>query len=1338
MTKQETRTARTDAPGPGGSKRDLYAALGTDTEPGVTLRDHTRLRGRIKRAKPSDLPRLQRDVAAARERYAERRAAVPAIVYPENLPVSARREEIAKAIAENQVIILAGETGSGKTTQLPKICLELGRGVRGMIGHTQPRRLAARSVAERIAEETGTELGDAIGYAVRFTDRVSPRTSVKLMTDGILLRELTRDRLLRDYDTIIIDEAHERSLNIDFLLGYLRQILPRRPDLKVIVTSATIEPERFARHFAGPDGAPAPVIEVSGRTYPVEIRYRPLDEMTDAAGEEKEPLDQVTGIVHAVDELFREAPGDVLVFLSGEREIRDAAEALQARFGAGGSGTPVEVLPLYARLSSAEQHRVFAPHRGRRIVLATNVAETSLTVPGIKYVVDTGTARISRYSLRTKVQRLPIEPVSQASAQQRSGRCGRTSDGIAIRLYSEADFDARPVYTDPEILRTNLASVILSMTALELGEVSAFPFVDPPDERAVRDGTALLEELGALEVAGSGASGTKGDQQAEAGHKRLTEVGRLLADLPVDPRMARMLVAARELGVLPEVLVIVAGMSIQDVRERPAEHRQAADAQHARFADPTSDFLSYLTLWRHLGDRRAELSSSAFRRECQREFLHYVRIREWQDLQGQLRQICRDLGWKVESLGREPAPSADLIHQALLAGLLSHIGLREPDGKEFLGARGAKFLVFPGSALYRKPPRFVMAGELVETSRLFARTVARIEPEWAEKLAGPLAKHHYSEPHWSTKREAVLAKERVTLFGVPLVADRTVNYGRIDPEAARELFLRHALVQGEWRTRHAFFARNRALLDDAAYLEDKARRRDIVVDEDGLFDFYDRRVPEGIVSARHFDAWWKKASRTDPGLLDFTADDLLVGGAAAEVTAAAYPTSWLQGRIEVPLKYRFSPGEADDGVTARIPVKDLATVRADGFEWLVPAMREELAVALIKSLPKQLRREVVPAPDFAAAALARLAPRAEPLTEGLARELTQLSGTVIRAADFSAAAIPDHLRVTFTVIGDDGRELGSGKDLDALKRRLGAAVQEDLSARAGAYERAPATQWTAQTLGDVPRTIDTEVRGSRVTGFGTLYPDGDRAGVRVVAAEPEQAALMGAGLDVLLANALPAAHKSVLQSVGPRERLALSQSPYASPMDLVADCRRRAITDLRSRAGVAWTPGEFADLTATVRAGLGEAVQRNFAHVAAAIATATEVRGAIASAPPALRDAADDIAEQLDGLLFPGFVAATEDVHLQHLPRYTAGAAARWAALPAAIDRDDRGMASLDRVYAALTAKLDALPEHRRDAALDRVHWLIEELRVSLFAQSLGTAGSVSEKKVLAAIADQD
>ncbi|MFC7753194.1 ATP-dependent RNA helicase HrpA [Tsukamurella soli] len=1297
--------------------------LGTREAPAVTIRDHARLSARLRRADAKQLPRLADEIRSAQARLAARAAAIPTIDYPEELPVSARRDEIKKAIAENQVVILAGETGSGKTTQLPKICLELGRGVRGMIGHTQPRRLAARSVAERIAEETRTELGDTVGYAVRFTDRVGPTTAVKLMTDGILLRELTRDRLLRDYDTLIIDEAHERSLNIDFILGYLRQILPRRPDLKVIVTSATIEPERFAVHFAAPDGTPAPVIEVSGRTYPVEVRYRPLDEYAGPGDDDdtaREPRDQVTAICDAVDELAREAPGDVLVFLSGEREIRDTADALSARLR-----PDVEILPLYARLSAAEQHRVFTPHAGRRIVLSTNVAETSLTVPGIKYVVDPGTARISRYSVRTKVQRLPIEPISQASARQRSGRCGRTSDGIAIRLYAEDDFEARPAFTDPEILRTNLASVILSMTSLGLGDVAAFPFVQPPDPRAVRDGVALLEELGAL-------------ADADAAHRSLTPIGRQLADLPVDPRLARMLVAAREAGCLPEVLVIVAGLSIQDVRERPSEYRQAADEKHARFADPASDFLAYVNLWRYLRERRNELSSSAFRRTCQREFLHYVRIREWQDLQGQLRQICRDLGWTVPEL---PEPDAgarlDDIHQALLAGLLSHIGLREGESREFLGARGAKFLVFPGSALYRKPPRFVMAAELVETSRLFARTVGRIEPEWAEKIAGPLAKHHYSQPHWSTKREAVLAQERVTLYGVPLIADRTVNYGSIDPVLSRDLFLRHALVQGEWRTRHAFFARNRALLEDAEYLEDKARRRDIVVDEDALYDFYERRVPDDIVSAAHFDRWWKKAGRADPALLDFTEETVLTDN-ADDVTAEAYPTAWLQGRIEVPLKYRFEPGAADDGVTAEIPVRDLASVRADGFDWLVPAMRDELATGLIKTLPKQLRREVVPAPDFAAAAMARLAARSEPLADGLARELTQLSGTVIRPGDFRPAELPEHLRVTFRVVDERGKVLAEGKDLDALKRRLGREVQKDLSRRTSRFERPPATTWTAETLGDVPRRVETQVDGRTVEGFGALYATADGAGVRIVATEAAQRASTAAGLDRLLEVALPAAPKSALRTLGPKQRIALSQGPYRTPEELLADCRRRAITDLRATAPLAWTPAEFTELAATVRARLGETQLEYLTCAADAIAAATDARGRIASiknGAPA-RDAADDVAEQLDSLLLPGFVAATAGTHLRRMPRYARGADLRLAALPGSLDRDDRGLVVLDRIYAALGARLDALPESRRDALHEHVHWLIEELRISLFAQSLGTAGSVSEKRILAVIAE--
>ena len=810
---------------PAPNRRDLKSALAD-----VSLRDEHRLRRRLDRARGEDaLAEIAAEIERARARLTDRAATVPAITYPEDLPVSQRKDDIAAAIRDHQVVVVAGETGSGKTTQIPKICLELGRGVRGLVGHTQPRRIAARAVAERLAEELGSEVGETVGYTVRFTDQVSGSTLVKLMTDGILLAEIQRDRMLRQYDTLIIDEAHERSLNIDFLLGYLRQLLPRRPDLKVIITSATIDPERFARHFADADGTPAPIVEVSGRTYPVEVRYRPL---TVEVGDELVDRDPVDAVCEAVEELQSAGDGDILVFLSGEREIRDTADALHDR-----KLRNTEILPLYGRLSAAEQHRVFAPHTGRRVVLSTNVAETSLTVPGIRYVVDPGTARISRYSVRTKVQRLPIEEISQASARQRAGRCGRVADGICIRLYSEEDFESRPEFTEPEILRTNLASVVLQMTALGLGEIESFPFVEPPDPRAIRDGIALLEELGALEP-------------AKTGHPpRLTATGRELARLPVDPRMARMIVEGHRNGCLREVLIIVSALSIQDVRERPAEFQQAADEKHARFAVDGSDFLAFLRLWDYLKEQRKELSSNRFRRMCRDEFLHWLRIREWQDLQGQLRQITVSLGWETHH--REV--SEDAIHRSLLAGLLSHVGLREGDKRDFLGARGAHFAIFPGSSLFKKPPRWVMAAELVETSRLWARMVARIEPEWVEKLAPHLVKRTYSEPHWSIKHESAMAYERVTLYGIPLVAQRPVQYGRIDPEVSRELFIRHALVQGEWRTRHKFFHANRALLDDVEELEHRARRRDIVVDDETLYEFYDERVGPDVVSARHFD-----------------------------------------------------------------------------------------------------------------------------------------------------------------------------------------------------------------------------------------------------------------------------------------------------------------------------------------------------------------------------------------------------------------------------------------------------------------------------------------------------
>src|SRR5215471_12958780 len=978
--------------------------------PGLLPRDQRRLSGRLEHAatlrnasaRDEAVGQVAAELEAAAARVEARRRAVPTVSYPPELPVSQRKDEIAAAIRDHQVVIVAGETGSGKTTQLPKICLELGRGVTGQIGHTQPRRIAARSVAERIAEELGTEVGAAVGYKVRFTDRSSDDTNIKLMTDGILLAEMQHDRQLQRYDTLIIDEAHERSLNIDFILGYLKRLLPSRPDLKVIITSATIDPERFSKHFAGgessnrsggaesgkhspggepgnrsggaesgkhsPGGAPgkqsaggAPVIEVSGRMYPVEVRYRPLAD-PDRPGDE--PKDQAQGICDALGELRAEGRGDVLVFLSGEREIRDTADALAEQADLAG----LEVLPLYGRLSAAEQHRVFEPHQRQRVVLATNVAETSLTVPGIRYVIDPGTARISRYSHRTKVQRLPIEPISRASADQRKGRCGRTSDGICIRLYREEDFAARPEFTDPEILRTNLASVILQAAALGLGEVADFPFVDPPESRNIADGIRLLEELGALESASHGEQpgAPRGSQT------RLTPLGRKLARLPVDPRLGRMILEAAHHGCSREVLIITAALSIQDPRERPTDAREAADAMHARFTVPGSDFLALLTLWDYLHERQHELSGSAFRRLCRREYLHYLRVREWQDVYGQLRQAAMEVGagtGREEGSAELTAELADGVHMSLLAGLLSHIGMRDAEPKpgrkrrgpaEFAGARGARFAIFPDSALARKPPGWVVAAELVETSRLWARMAALIEPEWAEQLGAHLVKRSYSEPHWDAQRGAAVAQERVTLYGLPIVAGRRVSYARADPAAARDIFITSALVEGDWQTHHRFFHRNQRLLAEARELEDRVRRRGIVAGDAALFDFYDQRIPQDVTSARHFDTWWKKARAQAPDLLTLTPADL-EGPAADQIRPADYPSCW----GELPLSYEFAPGEPGDGVTADIPLAELDRVSGEEFGWQVPGRREELVTELIRSLPKDLRRTFVPAPDAA-------------------------------------------------------------------------------------------------------------------------------------------------------------------------------------------------------------------------------------------------------------------------------------------------------------------------------------------------------------------------------------
>lgn len=1394
-----TRTADT---GP----RELRTRLAN-----LSLRDEYRLRRRLDRARGADLAAVEAEIAAAELRVEARRAAVPRIGYPKQLPVTQRRDDIAAAIAAHQVVIVAGETGSGKTTQIPKICLELGRGIRGTIGHTQPRRLAARTVAERIAEELGTELGDVVGYTVRFTDHASDRTLIKLMTDGILLAEIQRDRLLRRYDTIIIDEAHERSLNIDFLLGYLKQLLPRRPDLKVIITSATIDPELFARHFADEKGTPAPIVEVSGRSYPVELRYRPLSLELPGDDEDDEDTtvvdrDPVDAIGDAVTELFAEGDGDVLVFLSGEREIRDAADALRDL-----KLPRTEILPLYARLSTAEQHRVFAPHPGRRVVLATNVAETSLTVPGIRYVIDPGTARISRYSMRTKVQRLPIEKVSQASARQRAGRCGRVADGICIRLYSEDDFEARPAFTEPEILRTNLAAVILQMTALGLGDIENFPFVEAPDRRAIRDGIALLEELGALGRRSDAKSGA--ESRTDDHGLTLTPIGRDMAQLPVDPRMARMLVEAHGTGCLAEVLIIVAALSIQDVRERPADHQQAADAKHARFVVEGSDFLAYLRLWDYLTEQRKSLSSNQFRRMCREEFLHYLRIREWQDLHGQLRTITKGLGWSADGAeqdsgrsragegeararradqgaaengarrgqsdnpgrGRGPrhgsasaarrdtdparggpkrgrrgnAPQAahrpalesdDMpwdsvgIHQALLAGMLSHIGVREAESREFLGARNAKFMIFPGSSLAKKPPRWVMAAELVETSRLWGRMAAKVEPEWAERLAGDLVKRTYSEPHWSAKRGAASAYERVTLYGIPLVTGRQVDYGRIDQELSRELFLRHALVQGEWQTRHEFFHRNRELIDDVADLEHRARRRDILVDDDVLFEFYDKRVPADIVSVRHFDKWWKGASRKDPALLDFSTATVINENAAA-LDPSDFPDAWRQGELSFPLTYQFEPGQEEDGVTVRIPVEQLAHVRAVGFDWLVPGMRDELAAALIKTLPKAMRRSVVPAPDFAAAALAALTPRAEPLRTGLARELSRLGSITIDPSDLDPSALPDHLRMTFAAVDAQGRVLASGKSLQALKTRLAEQVSVSVARATAGAERAPAAVWTSESLGTVEPTVRREVAGQTVTGYPALVPEGDGVAVRVLSSPAAQASAMRAGTRALVLNAIPTSVRTVTASLPPTDRLALSQNPYGSIEALVEDCRAAAADELIAAAGgPVRNPDDFTALVAKIRPDLTSAVARLVRLVVPILAEAHRVSSALADT--AERDIADDVRDQLDNLVFPGFVSEWGSTRLRELPRYLQGARVRLEALPGSAVRDRQSMVELDRALAAYDRLVNALPENRRaTAAVTEIWWMLEEFRVSLFAQKLGTPYPVSAKRIERAIA---
>ncbi|WP_220105620.1 ATP-dependent RNA helicase HrpA [Vibrio cholerae] len=1244
------------------------------------------------------------DIAQSMMVVEQRKQQMPKIEYPALLPVSQKRDDIAQAIADHQVVIVAGETGSGKTTQLPKICAELGRGKYGLIGHTQPRRLAARSVANRIAEEMETELGGFVGYKVRFTDQISDQTQIKLMTDGILLAEIQNDRFLNQYDTIIIDEAHERSLNIDFILGYLKQLLPRRPDLKVIITSATIDPERFSKHFSN-----APIIEVSGRTYPVEVRYRPLAGDDDSESDR----DQLEGIFQAVDELCDEGLGDILIFMNGEREIRDTADALLKR-----NLRDTEIVPLYARLSAGEQNKIFQPHASRRIVLATNVAETSLTVPGIKYVIDPGTARISRYSYRTKVQRLPIEPISQASANQRKGRCGRTEEGICIRLYSEEDFLSRPEFTDPEILRTNLASVILQMTALGLGDIEAFPFVEAPDKRNIQDGVRLLEELGAI------------NDQIKDPKKRLTESGKQLARLPIDPRLARMVLEASKLGCLKEVMIIASALSIQDPRERPSDKQQSADDKHRRFNHEDSDFLTFVNLWHYIGQQQKALTSNQFRRQCKLDYLNYLRVREWQDVYTQLHQSTREMGFKLND---EPG-SYHAVHSAILVGLLSHIGMKDQEKNEYHGARNARFNIFPASGLFKKQPKWVMSAELVETSKLWARVVAKIEPDWIEPLAKHLIKRSYSEPHWSKKNAAVMAYEKVMLYGIPIVPKRLVNYGTIDPVLSREIFIRSALVEGDWETKHAFFKQNRALLAEVEELEHKSRRRDILVDDEELFQFYDQRVGTEVVSGRHFDAWWKTASRKTPDLLSFE-KEMLFKGDASHITDLDYPNFWHQGNLKLKLSYQFEPGENSDGVTVHIPLPILNQVEPHGFDWQIPGLRHELVVSLIKSLPKTLRKNFVPAPNYADAFLARVTPFEMPLLDAMEKELRRMTGVTVLREDWKLDQLPAHLKITYRAVDHRNRKLNESCDLHELKESLKEKVQETLSQVADDdIEQRDLHTWS---FGELPKVYQQKRGGFEVRAYPALVDKKDSVEIKLFETEQEQLSAMRAGQRRLILLNVPSPIKYLHANLPNKSKLGLYFNPYGKVLDLIDDCIACGVDKLiEERGGMVWEPQAFEALKEHVRAELGDTVVEIAKQVETILTTAYNINKRLKGKVDfTMAFALSDVKAQIEGLIFSGFATECGWKRLPDILRYMRAIERRMEKLPVDPNKDRLHMLKIESVankYKELLNKIPkgmAIPDNVRE-----IRWMLEELRVSYFAQQLGTPYPVSDKRIINAI----
>ncbi|MCX4191170.1 ATP-dependent RNA helicase HrpA [Methylophaga sp. OBS1] len=1271
------------------------------------LSDRHRLTQRWQRLKKEQnqdkLAALAQQVIASVERAEKRRQNIPKPTFEADLPVIERREEVKRAIADNQVIILCGETGSGKTTQLPKICLELGRGVTGMIGHTQPRRIAARTVATRIAEELQSEIGQTVGYKVRFHDHVNAdRSYVKLMTDGILLAETQNDKFLNQYDTLIIDEAHERSLNIDFLLGYIKQLLPKRPDLKVIITSATIDTERFSKHFDN-----APVIEVSGRTYPVDIRYRPLQ----TPDEESPDYDMVSGIVAAVDELCREGPGDVLIFLAGERDIRDVSEALRKHHP-----PQTEILPLFARQSAAEQNRVFKTGGQRRIILATNVAETSLTVPGIRYVVDPGNARISRYSVRNKVQRLPIEKISQSSANQRAGRCGRVAAGICIRLYDEEDFEARPAFTDPEILRTNLASVILQMSALKLGDPAKFPFINPPPQKMINDGYRLLDELDAV------------DRQ-----RRITETGRQLAKLPIDPRIARMLLKAGDLGSLTEVLVIASALSIQDPRERPMDKQQAADEAHSKYKDERSDFIGFLKLWDLYHDKKKHLSQNKLRKYCKENFLSFLRLREWHDIHQQLHIQLSELKLKFNT--QEAA--YDSIHQALLSGLLSHIAVKT-DRFEYTGARNLKLGIFPGSALHKKGPKWLMAAELVETGKLYARINAKIEPEWIEPIAGSLVKRQYSDPHWEKKPAQVVAFESVSLYGLPIVTRRRVHYGPLDPDLANQIFIREALVNGDWHCRAPFFRHNQSLIQEVELLEQKSRRRDVLVDEEILFDFYRSRIPHNIINGAGFEKWRKKAEKDDPKLL-FLSKELLMQHEAEQVTADYYPDQMLVNRVPLKLEYHFEPGKQHDGITQTIPLSLLNQTSAERYEWLVPGLLRDKIVFLLKALPKSLRRHFIPVPKYADDCLKDLSPESGALLPALSERLRKLTGVEIDEKDWRTDELPLYLQMNFRLVDDDGKLLDESRDLNRLKqdwaREAAASFRQIPDSE---YEKTGLTSWSFDAL---PEQITLEQNGLEMTAYPALIDKTDSVDLTLMDTAAQARQLTRLGLRRLFMLAQADAVKYLHKNLPGIKEMCLHYanvppSPYGDKTNSRLTPCEQLKTDLihvafdrcfileqaaiRSREA-------FEQRLNSRRGDLIKIASELAQNIASPLAEYHAIAKRLGSnIPLAAINAVNDIREQLGFLVYQGFVHDTPDEALKRLPVYCQAAGIRLDKLLTDPAKDRQRMAEVKPHWQKFISKVNKIETE----AFYEYRWMLEEFRISLFAQELKTAYPISAKRL--------